>query len=131
MSSAAPSIISALARVHDRLARAAANIRKDPAVVSVATAVTPRHYEDGDRVECYVDAELASGNSVGLWLDIRRAKDSWVIESSIRHNTGAGENELVALHPRHPVTDDEFMREVQDAASALSSAAAGLPLDNL
>lgn len=74
-------------------------------------------------MECYVDAQLGNGNTVGLWLEFRWDNGSWAIESSIRHNTDAGEDELVGLPARYAVDDDELAAELDGAARALAESA--------
>jgi len=121
-------MLSALALIHQRLNELAAEWRRQPQVRSVVAAVTPRHYPDGDRMECYVDADLASGHSVGAWLEFRHDDGSWVIEASVRHNGDEGENELVALPSRFAVDDAELLAELDGATLALVKAAGGLDL---
>jgi hypothetical protein len=124
-------IVSVLARVHDRLTSLASELRSKPDVRSVSVAVTPRQYPAGDRVECYVDAELASGHGLGCWLEFRSADGSWIIESSIRHNTREGEDELVGLATRYAVDDDELAAELDGASAALVDAALRVDLAGL
>lgn len=131
VSNSAASVVSALALVHERFVELATLFRGLPSVSTVKTAVTPRRYESGDRVEYYVDAELKSGNGVGAWLEFGFAAGSWVIESSIRHNTNSGEDELIGLPTRYAVDDGELVRELADASSALARAAADLNLEAL
>ncbi len=84
--------------------------------------MTPARYPSGDRIECYVDAELASGNAVGWWLEFREA-GSWIIESSVRLSTEAGQDELVGLPTRYAVEDTELIEEIDGAADMLIATA--------
>jgi hypothetical protein len=131
VSSVAATVVTALALVHQRLSELGDQWRADSSVRSVATAVTPRRYATGDRVECYVDAELASGNGVGVWLEFRHEGGSWIIESSIRHNTSEGEDELFGLPTRYAVEDDELFRELDGASSGVAEAASQVELAGL
>lgn len=128
MSSSAAVVVAALADLHARLTDIAAALRVTPAVRAVSTAVMPRRYESEDRVECYVDALLHNGNTVGLWLEFRWDSGSWIVESSIRHNTDTGEDELVGLPARFAVDDDELVAELDGAARALAEAVEQLDL---
>jgi hypothetical protein len=74
-------------------------------------------------MECYVDAQLRNGNTVGMWLEFRWDDGWWVIESSIRHNTDAGEDELVGLPPRYALDDDELTAELDGAVRFLTESA--------
>jgi hypothetical protein len=121
-------IVAALASLHARLTDIATTLRQATAVKTVSTAVTPRRYESGDRVECYVDALLRNGNTVGLWLEFRWDSGSWIVESSIRHNTDAGEDELVGLPSRYAVDDDELVAELDGAGRLLAKAVEKLDL---
>jgi hypothetical protein len=112
--------------LHAQLTDLAASLRQVPGVTTVSTAVTPRRYRPEDRVECYVDAQLRNGNTVGIWLEFRWDDGSWVIESSIRHNTDTGEDELVGLPPRYALSDDELAAELDGAARFLTESAQNL-----
>jgi hypothetical protein len=85
----------------------------------VTTEISPRHYTDGDRVECFVDAEMINGRAVVWWLEFRFADGNWIIESSLNRNAGSGEEQLIGLPTRFAVEDDELIAELQGAARAL------------
>lgn len=131
MTRSAQAVVATLARLHAQLTGLAASLRKAPGVVAVVAGVTPRRYASEDRVECYVDAQLDSGNSVGIWLEFRWDGGSWVVESSIRHNTDEGENELIGLPTRYAVDDDELEAELNGATRALIASAETLDLETL
>jgi hypothetical protein len=124
-------VLAVLARTHQRLIELAAELRRRPEVRSAVTAVTPRRYPDGDRVECYMDAELMSGHSIGAWLEFTHDAGSWVIEASIRHSGDQGEDELVGLPSRFAVEDEELFEELDAATSALVEAVRALDLTHL
>jgi len=128
MSTAAQVIVSALAELNTRFADLAAELRKDPAVLAAVGRVTPRTYNDGDRVESYVDVELVSGHAVGFWLEFRQLDGTWVVESSVRISGDKGEDELVGFRDRHAVDDESLVAELQGATSALIDAARRLDL---
>lgn len=135
MSNSAAAVVAALANLQSRLTDVAASLRLLPAVVTVSSAVTARRYASDDRIddriECYVDAQLRSGNTVGLWLEFRWDSGSWAVESSIRHNTDSGEDELVGLPTRYAVDDDELVAELDGAARALAESAEKLDFEAL
>ncbi len=131
MTYSAASIVAALALIAQRLSELASALRQNAAVCSVTFAVAPRRYADGDRVECYVDAELVTGDAVGYWLEFRCVSGSWIIESSIRHNTEEGENELFGLPTRYAVDDEELVGELAGASAALVAAAERVDVANL
>ncbi|MGQ0743358.1 MAG: hypothetical protein ACT4OS_03270 [Acidimicrobiales bacterium] len=131
MTSTAALVVAALASLHSRLTDIATSLRQSPVVDTVSTALMPRRYESEDRVECYVDVMLSNGNTVGLWLEFRWDRESWLVESSIRHNTDVGEDELVGLPPRYAVDDNQLIAELDGAARALTEAAEQLDLEVL
>lgn len=131
MSAGARLLLSVLADLNGRLGDLAAELRQHPAVRSATASVTTRTYATGDRVECYVDADLASDRTVGCWLEFRFDEGSWIVESSIRLNGDQGEDELVGLGTRYAVDDDELVGEVRGAATALVEAARQLDLSQL
>lgn len=131
MSHAAESIIASLALVNRRLADLAVEIRQHAAVRAVTVATTPRRYDTGDRMECYVDAELVDGTAVGCWIEFRYDTGSWVIESSVRRNTEEGEDELVGLPTRFAVDDAELLAELDGASAALVEAGRSIELADL
>jgi len=124
-------MVSALARTNQKLHDLVRRLRTQDAVVSVKSAVFPARYSSGDRIECYADAELASGNAVGWWLEFRCENGSWVIESSVRINTEAGQDELAELPTRYAVDDAELVEEIDGAADMLIATAERLDLDKL
>jgi hypothetical protein len=124
-------IPAALAELKARLADLAMELRRHPPVHAATTAVTPRAYDGGDRVECYVDAELASGNGLGCWLEFWSEAGSWIIASSIRMNHDGGEDELVGLPRRYAIDDEELVAEVRGAASLLVEAVRGMDVSEL
>lgn len=67
----AQGIISTLALVHERLRDVARDWGNRPEVTSVTTAVNHWRHMPSLTVDCYVDAELASGNAIALWLEFR------------------------------------------------------------
>ncbi|MGH9117574.1 MAG: hypothetical protein ACRD0A_06765 [Acidimicrobiales bacterium] len=95
---------------------------------TVDTGFWPRCYVDGSVVECYVDAELTSGNAVGFWLEFRYRDGEWIIESSVRRNTIHGQDELRELPTRLAVSDDEFASELDAAATMLVMSSTSLDL---
>jgi hypothetical protein len=97
-------------------------------VLAAVGRVTPRAYNDGDRVEGYVDVELVSGQAVGFWLEFRQREGAWLIESSVRISGDDGEDELLGLLDRHAVDDEELVAELRGATSALIDAARRLDL---
>lgn len=131
MTASAQSIVAVLALVNQRLMDLAIQLRGHQMVRSVSVAVTPRRYPAGDRVECYVDAELANGRAVGCWLEARIDDGSWIIDSSIRCNSEEGENELLGLPSRFAVDDDELVAELDGASSALVETARSLDFGDL
>lgn len=131
MSSSAAVVVAALASLQARLTDIATALRQTPGVRTVSTAMTPRRYESDDRVESYVDALLDNGNTVGLWLEFRWDSGSWIVESSIRHNTDVGEDELVGLPTRFAVDDVELVGELDGAGRALAEAVEKLDLGTL
>jgi hypothetical protein len=131
VTSSAASIVSALALIDERFSELASDLRQRDAVSSTSVAVSPKHYADGDRVECYVDAELRSGNGVGGWLELRFVDGSWIIESSVKHNTEKGETEILGLPTRYAVDDEELMGELSGASAGLVSAVNSLDLADL
>jgi hypothetical protein len=128
VTSAAAPIVGVLALIDQRFSELAVTLRQVPAVTSTAVAVSPKRYADGDRVECFVDAELRSGNGVGWWLEFRLVDGSWIIESSIRHNTQEGETELIGLPTRYAVEDEELISELSGASAGLVSSLTTLDL---
>jgi hypothetical protein len=120
--------VSSLALINQRLVELAMNLRRQSPVRSVVTAVTPRRYPSGDRVECYADVELQSGRSVGFWLEFRHSEGSWIVESSVRRSGEDGEDELISLPTRFAVEDDELVEELDGASAALVAAAEQLDL---
>ena len=124
-------MISALAELDARFSELAADLRKNPAVLVTSARLTPRSYTSGDRVECYVDAELTSGNTVGFWLEFGNSTGYWIIESSIRINRDEGEDELVSLANRYAVEVDELIVEARSATDAIFNAAQDLDLSAL
>lgn len=116
-------LVSVLTRLNVRLAELARTLRSNPEVQSVSTALTPRQYGPDDRVECYVDVALRNGNGVGMWFEFRWEDGSWIIESSIRHNTDLGEDEILGLPTRYAVEDAELAEELDGASRALVRAA--------
>ncbi len=123
MSNSAAAVVAALANLQSRLTDVAASLRLLPAVASDDRIDA--------RIECYVDAQLRSGNTVGLWLEFRWDSGSWAVESSIRHNTDSGEDELVGLPTRYAVDDDELVAELDGAARALAESAEKLDFEAL
>jgi hypothetical protein len=130
-SGSAASIVSALARTHQRLGYLAWELRTRDGVVSVASLVAPQRYNTGDRVECYADAELVSGNALGWWLEFRYEAGSWIIESSVRSNTELGQYELIGLPVRYAVSDAELVCELGDAVDMLVATADRLNFEKL
>jgi hypothetical protein len=118
-STSGPAFVSVLALVQERLKSLASVLQRDSCVVSVKTAVGPRRYTDGDRIECYLDAELSSGNCLGWWLEFRWNEGSWLIESSVQLNTSAGQDEILGLPARFAVDDEELVTELDQASVAL------------
>ncbi len=131
MSAAARLVVSALAELSARFSDLAVELRRDPAVRSASAGIGLRAYEDGDRCECYVDAELASGHAIGFWLEFREERGTWVVESSVRINGDDGEDELVGLPERHAVDDEGLVAELGGATTAVVDAARGLDLSAL
>ncbi|HEU5002705.1 MAG TPA: hypothetical protein VFW71_08000 [Actinomycetota bacterium] len=131
MSVAAERVISLLAELTRLLSDFAAELGRESSVRSSTAAVTPRTYGTRDRVECYVDAELASGHAVGCWLEFRFEDGSWIVESSIRVNGDEGEDELLGLPTRYAVDDEELVAEVRGAAVALIGAVRQLDFSEL
>jgi len=130
LTSSGASLISALARIEHRFADLAATVRSQQAVESAEHVVTIRAYATGDRVECYVDGALRSGNSIGAWLEFRW-DGIWVIESSIRYDTDAGEDELVALATRTAADDERLIAELDLATDAVAAAVSKLNFGTL
>ena len=64
-----------------------------------------------------------SGSAVGWWLEFRWEEGAWVIESSVRHNTTKGEDELLSLPTRHAVDDAELVKELGGATAMLLATA--------
>jgi len=122
VTSAAASIVGALALIDQQFSELASTLGRLPGVSSTTMAISPKRYADGDRVECYVDAELQSGNGVGWWLEFRFVDGSWIIESSVKHNTEEGENEILGLPTRYAVDDDDLIDELSGASAGLVSA---------
>jgi hypothetical protein len=91
-------------------------------------AMTPKRYADGDRVECYVDADLKSGHGLGCWLEFRISHGSWIIESSIKHDTEEGESELVGLPTSYASNDIELVTELAGASARLIAATRSLDI---
>jgi hypothetical protein len=131
MTSAARSIVSILALVGQRLSELARALRGQPVVRSVVSGISPRRYADGDRIECYVDAELASGNAVGWWLEFRFADGSWIVESSVQHNTERGSDAILGLPTRFAVDDEDLAAELDGASAMLVATAQRLDLTKL
>lgn len=131
MSSGTPKMIDVLARINKLLAEFAVKLRGHPAVLSVQQAMHPRVYNDGARVECYVDAELRTGNAFGCWLEFKWDDGEWIIESSVRRNTQEGEDELIGLPTRYAIDDDDFASELHGATTAMIEAAARLEPSSL
>ncbi len=127
----ASSIIGVLSLIYERFTDHGATMRSNPVVRSVKVAVSPRCYRTRDCVECYVDVELASGQGVTWWLEFRFDHGSWIIESSVRHNTGQGEEELIELATRYAVEDEELVKELDGASAALVATAKQLDLASL
>jgi hypothetical protein len=99
--------------------------------VDVQRAIVPSQHESGDRLECYVDATLRSGNSVTVWLEFGWNGDLWVIESSIRYDTDSGQDELVGLRTRSASDDAQLIAELDRATTAALQAAKKLEVGAL
>jgi hypothetical protein len=88
-------------------------VQSYPEVLHVQHALGLRSYQTGPVVEAYVDAELASGNAVGWWLEIHWDKARWLIESSIRLDHEGGEDTITAFPPRKAVTLTELLDQLK------------------
>jgi hypothetical protein len=64
-----------------------------------------RVYVGGACVECFVEAELETGNFVCWWIDIREVDTDWVVEPSLFIQHGGGQDALTEL-PRHSIPSD-------------------------
>lgn len=106
----------------------APELLNEQAVLAAVGRVTPRAYNDGDRVESYVVVELVSGHAIGFWLEFRQREGAWVFESSVRISGDDGEDELVGLLDRHAVDDEALVAELRGATSALIDTARHLDL---
>lgn len=124
-------LVAALAGVNQRLVDLAARLREHPAVESAVTAMHPRQYQAGDRIECYVDAELRSGSAVGWWLEFGWDDDAWIIESSVRRNAAEGEDALIELPSRRALIDADLADELELAVADLVSTLDRLDLGTL
>ena len=131
MTAAAAQLISSLAVLAQRLNELSVAVKSSPAARLVRSSITPRRLADGDRVECYVDAELTSGTAVGWWLEFWFSDGSWRIESSVRYNTENGEEELIGLPTRFAVDDEELIGELDGASRALVETLGNVDLENL
>ena len=127
----AADVVDLFARVANRLNDLAKELRSHPAVTHVDTGFWPRSYEDGSTVECYVDAELTSGNAVGFWLEFRYRDGEWIIESSVRQNTALGQDELRGLPTRYATDGDDFFAELESAVALLVGNSSSLDLASL
>lgn len=124
-------LVELFARVAGRLNGLAKDLRSHPAVTRVDTGFWPRCYVDGSVVECYVDAELTSGNAVGFWLEFRYRDGEWLIESSVRQNTALGQDELRELPTRFATDDEEFADELEAAVAMLVESSSSVDLATL
>ena len=131
MSTTAPASSEVLAFVDDRFSGLARRLEADPSVKQVQVAVAPRRYTTGDRVECYADAELVSGNAFAACLDFWFEQGSWIIESAIVHNTAAGYDDLVELATRYAEDDGDLASELEGATRALAETTLRLDLSSL
>jgi hypothetical protein len=123
-----PEFVAVIALTYVRLSELARSLRDTEGVKSVETAMAARRYSSGDRIEWYVDAVVASGNSVGWWLEIRLEADTWVIEASVRHNTEFGEDELLGIETRRANGDAALIAGIDAASAQLVAAGRGLDL---
>ena len=124
-------VFEALAAVHELLIALARELRSSPFVRTAVASIQPRSYATGTVIECYVDAELNSGNALGWWLEFKWSDGLWEIESSVRHNTAAGEDVLVELPNRFAVDDDELAAELRGAGQMLVATVDSVRLDAL
>lgn len=131
MTSCGAGVAAALVRLADQLADLAMNVRKLPCVTAARSGLAERRYESGNRVEGYVDVGLASGNTVGFWIEFRWENGSWLVESSLRHNTDQGEDELVGLPTRHAADEGELAAELDGAMRLLTGSIGSLDLETL
>lgn len=124
-------VFEALAAVHELLLALARDLRSSPLVRTAVASIQPRAYATGTVIECYVDAELISGNAVSWWLEFKWSEGAWEIESSVRHNTAAGEDAIVDLPNRFAVDDDELAAELCEAGQMLLATVDRVRLDAL
>ncbi len=75
--------VSALAQHREQMIGVAVDLRKDEGFRQVRTGIDIRQYESGlPVIESYVDAELADGRSIGLWVEIRSDTERFILKGS-------------------------------------------------
>jgi hypothetical protein len=102
--------LEALGLVNRLFRDAASSLGRLPQVKSVATALEIMSYENGSRIEGYVDAELQDGNGISWLLDVQWNADSWTIRATLEKNSAAG-NEVIEQLPPANIADVELLPE--------------------
>jgi hypothetical protein len=108
-----------LVALGEDFAEFAEKLRLNKEVRTVTAGAEERSYDTGKRFECFADAELNGGNAVSFWLEFYREPDLWKVDSSVRHITVAGSDEIVGLPTRCALDDADLVSETQRASKML------------
>jgi hypothetical protein len=117
-SSATPDVIDAFARSCESLNDFARDLRKRHSTVNVRTGADIRKYQNGWRLEKYVEADVDpnAGKTAAWWLELGWADDTWMVSS----NVNVSHTDIhIELPVRHAKDAAELQAVLEDTISQL------------
>lgn len=115
-------VLSALATVNETLADLASRLRRVAGVAKASHGLDVRRLRDGIYLDAYVEADLASANTLIWWLEAHSRGGDWIVTPEVRIQTDLGQDLLISLD-EVAVPDDNLPETLERLGKELSSTA--------